>query len=283
MKSLKLLLLTLLTLIPACSSTNKNDASLDKEFGVFLGMDEDHKNLEKLYKYKRVAIEIEEFDDKDIEKLNSHNVDIYAYISVGSLEDYRDYYDDFKDYTFMDYDNWEHERWIDVSQKSWQKHLLDTASTFKDLGAKGLFMDNFDVYYIVSEEYECTDAFKEGIYQGCKTILSDFDNLELDLLINSGTTFLERLASEKCGCINYIDWYAQESVFSSIIDYDNDVFGTQNATDHAYYLEMIELMKHYSKVLMIEYTKDQQLIEKIQKYAKQENVYYYISGKVNLE
>ena len=278
-----LLLLSTIVLIGCSHSNSSHQTDLSKEFGVFLGMDSESKDINKLLNYKNVAHEIEEFSSSDIATLKSHNVNIFAYISVGSLEDYRDYYDEFKDYTFMDYDNWEHERWIDVSQVSWQKHLSDTASRFKSLGATGLFMDNFDVYYIALEEYDCSDSFKEDIYNGCKTILSNFDHLELSLMINSGTTFLERLSSEKCGCINFIDWYAQESVFSKIVDHDNDVFGVQDEEEHDYYLEMIDLMKHYSRVLMIEYTKDDELIKTIKEYADKNGINYFISSTVNLE
>ena len=280
----KLLSLLLALTLVGCGTSSRGNLNIDDHtFGVFLVMNAESKDLTKLYQYDNVAIEIEEFTKEDIDKLKEHNISIYAYISVGSLEDYRDYYEDFKDYTFMDYDNWEHERWIDVSEVSWQKHLKDEASKFKSLGAEGLFMDNFDVYYIALEEYECSQNFKEGIYNGLKTILNDFNNLEMSLLINSGTTFLERLTSEKCGCVNYIDWYAQESVFSKIIDYELDVFGTQDKEEHDYYLEMIDLMKHYSKVLMIEYTKDEALVGEIKEYASKNGVHYFISSKVNLE
>ncbi len=279
----KLFYLPLIVLLVGCTNSNSNKPVRDNTFGVFLGMNEENKDLNKLYKYQNVAIDIEEFSKSDITKLKEHDVGIYAYISIGSLEDYRDYYSKFEKYTFMDYDNWPHERWIDVSQTSWQDHLVEASRSFKELGASGLFMDNFDVYYIVCEEYECTDSFKEDIYQGCKTILNELDKLDLELMINSGTEFLERLSSEKCGCINSIDWYAQETVFSSIIDYDNDVFGKQDKEEHQYYLEMIDLMKHYSKVLLIEYTIDKELIKEIKEYAQKNGVSYFISNKVNLE
>ena len=279
----RIFILPLVVLLIGCVNSNSNKPASDNTFGVFLGMNEENKDLNKLYQYQNVAIDIEEFSKSDITKLKEHNVEIFSYISIGSLEDYREYYSEFEKYTFMDYDNWPHERWIDVSQSSWQNHLVETARSFKELGASGLFMDNFDVYYIVLEEYECTDSFKEGIYQGCKTILNELDKLDLELMINSGTTFLERLTSEKCGCINCIDWYAQETVFSSIIDYDNDVFGKQDEEEHQYYIEMIDLMKHYSKVLLIEYTKDEELIKDIKEYAKKNSVSYFISSKVNLE
>ena len=279
----KLIILPLLFLLFGCEKNRQSNHDIDYTFGVFIGMDKESKDLQKLCLYQNVAIDIEEFDDSDIKTLKEHNVNIFSYLSVGSLEDYRPYYSDFEKYTFMDYDNWEHERWIDVSQPAWQKHLIETAQSFQKQSADGLFLDNYDVYYIVKEEYKCDEYFKEGIYQGLKYLLNEFDNLGLSLMVNSGTTFLERLTSEKCGCINYIDWYAQETVFSSIVDYGNNIFGVQDEEERSYYLEMIDLMKNYSKILMIEYTTDVELINEIGMYAKRNNVSYFISESVNLE
>ena len=198
-------------------------------------------------------------------------------------EKYRDYYDDFKDITFMDYENWPDERWVDVSNSSWQNHIISEASRLKNLGAKGIFMDNFDVYYIASEEYECSNDFKEGIYQGCKTILEQLHALELSLLINSGSMFFRRLIEEESPDINYIDWYAQECVFSTIIDYDHDVFARQEQEEKEYNLENIALMKDKSNILLIEYTKNEKLAKEIKKFSELNNFNYFISKKVNLE
>ena len=280
------------TLLGCNQKTNNNNTQEEKkentpsvtskeDFGVFLGLQEG--NYQKLLSFKKVAIEIEEFSSSIIDELKSNDIEIYAYLSVGSLEKYRPYYNEFKNYTFMDYDNWPHERWIDVSQKSWQDHIKDTASSFKNMGANGLFLDNFDVYYIASEEYECSTSFKEGIYEGCKTILSNLSTLEMSLLLNSGSTFLERLDEEHDSLIDKVDWYAQESVFSSIIDYENNIFGKQNEEDHNYYLEIIEMMKEKSSILLIEYTEDQNLIEEIESYCKSNNFSCYITNRVNLD
>ena len=254
---------------------------IDHTFGVFLGVS--NNNIDKLKQYDNVAIEIEEFSKDKIDELKNNNTKIYSYLSIGSLEKYRSYYDDYKDLTFMDYDNWPDERWIDISNPSWKSHLINTASTFKELGSDGIFMDNFDVYYIVKEEYECSNEFQEDIYQGCKDILKELDKLGMSLLINSGTELLERLKDEhQDEYLNMIDWCAQETVFSSIKDYENDIFDKQNEEDKEYYLEMINMMKPYSHVLLIEYTKDIELINEIKEYCHKENIYYYISSSISL-
>ena len=102
----------------------------DKEnFGVFLG--EEDENISYFYKYKNIASDIDNFSNTSIKDLKDHDVTIYSYLSVGSLEKYRSYYNEFKDLTFMDYDNWPDERWIDVSNTSWQNHILSEAQRMK--------------------------------------------------------------------------------------------------------------------------------------------------------
>ena len=250
------------------------------DYGVFLGalrMD-----YEKFAKYKNVAIEIEDIDERGITYAKQYGTKIYAYLSVGSLEEYKEYYYDFKDYTFMKYDNWASEYWMDVSYEPWQDKMVELATKFKNLGADGLFLDNFDVYYTVTELTN-EPSFKESIYQGCRTILSKLSELDMLITVNSGSTFLERLNEENDPLLTKIDWYAQETVFTSIIEYNGDIFGRQNEEDKKYYLEVIEMMKKTAKILLIEYTKDQNTIVEIKEYADANGLCFYIASSVLLD
>ena len=251
-----------------------------EEYGVFLGANSS--SINQLINYKNICIDLDEFSASDISLLKENQCTIYGYLSVGSLEKYRSYYETFKDLTFMDYENWPDERWIDVSNTSWQSHIISEATRLKGLGADGLFLDNFDVYYIANEEYEGTDIDDEAIYHGCESILSNLGSKELKLMVNSGTDFLERLHDESSTLLSKVDTYVQECVFSSIEDYENDVFGRQNNEDQQYYLEIISFMKNTSKILLIEYTKDALLKEEIKSYCRSSNCYYYISETVKL-
>lgn len=263
-------LIPFLVLSSLVSCSNKSNQASYNDFGVFLGLED--KDVNKLLSYKSVAIEIEEFSSSSISKLNSKNIDIYAYLSVGSLESYRDYYEEFKQYTFFEYDHWDDEKWIDISVSSWQKHLLNEVQKFKNLGAKGLFLDNFDVYYIALEEYECSSEFKENIYQGCHKVLNDLSSLNMSILINSGADFLERLNDENDPLLKKVNCYAQECVFSSIIDYEKNIFGKQDKETQNYYLDIIRFMKKNSNILIIEYTKDKELIKEIEKFSNKEKM-----------
>ena len=270
-------LFVLLIPILLTSCSNSHIVS-DNSFGVFLGMDSTGVN--KLLDYQNVAIEIEEFKKSDIDKLKENNISIYAYLSVGSLENYRPYYDEFKQYTFQEYENWEDEKWIDVSISSWQEKLNELATSFKNLGADGLFLDNFDVYYYASE---ISVEFGEKNYQGCYQILENLSKTGLKLLINSGTDFLEKLEKENDSLINEVDWYAQECVFSSIKNYQRNIFTRQDKEDREYYQSIINMMKKHSDILLIEYTRNKTIINDVKSYCKENNCHYFITDNVELK
>ena len=279
----KIALLFLIPFLISCGQQNKTSSNgniQNDDFGVFLGANPS--SLSKIVQYENVIIDIDEFSENDISYLKDNGCKIYSYLSIGSLEKYRSYYETYKDLTFMDYDNWPDERWIDVSSNVWQNHLIDEANRFKNLKSDGIFMDNFDVYHIVKEEYECSENFKEDIFNGCVNILDRLDETGLDLIINSGTDFLERLNEENNGELDKIDVYAQECVFSSIIDYQKDIFGKQDEETSSYYKSIISFMKSHSEILLIEYTKDDSLVSQVENYCKTNNYYYYVSASVNL-
>ena len=286
MKRYRFLSLLLVLFLSGCNSSNKKKTSKEQytapaKYGVFLGCDSS--SINKFKNYQNVVIDLDSFDSNAISTLKQNDCFIYSYLSIGSLEKYRTYYETYKNITFMDYENWPNERWVDVSNSSWQEHLLSEANRLKALGAEGLFMDNFDVYYIILEEYQGSDINKEDIYQGCLKILNDLSSIGLKLMINSGTDFLERMKDENRPELNKIKVYAQETIFSKIDDYENDVFSKQDREEKEYLLSIVEFMRYYGDVLFIEYTKDESLKSEIQSYCDEYGYHYYISENVDLK
>lgn len=285
MKRYRFLCLLGVLLLTGCNSskkkTSKGEYTAPQKYGVFLGCDSSSVN--KIKNYPNVAIDLDSFNTNAISTLKQSDCFIYAYLSVGSLEKYRSYYETYKDLTFMDYENWPDERWVNVSNSSWQEHILSEANRLKGLGADGIFMDNFDVYYIAKEEYDGSDINADDIYQGCLKMLNDLSSTGMKLMINSGTDFLERMKDENRPELSNIKVYAQETIFSKIIDYENNVFSRQDAIEKEYLISIVEFMRYYGDVLFIEYTKDESLKKEIQEYCDEYNYHYYISDNVDLK
>ena len=261
------------------SSNSGQNPEITKNCGVFLGAG--HKDTAKIFGYELICVDLDEFSSEDITILKQNNQKIFAYLSCGSLESYRSYYEEFKDITFADYENWPDEKWVDVSQVSWQNHIMSEATRLVSLGADGLFLDNFDVYDVVLDG-EYTVEFLDGIYSGLQTMMENLATLNIELIMNSGSSFLSVLYLLQEDLLQSVTYYCQEEVYSKIVDYDNDVFGTQDSEEHEYYLDAIEMLKDGLKIILLEYTTDEALINEITSYCKANNYYYYISSHVDL-
>lgn len=243
------------------------------KYGVFLGV-EDEDVADAAMGYDIVAVDGQGTSAETVSILKRRSQTVFGYISIGSLETYRDYYDRFKGLALDPYDNWPDEYWVDVSDSSWQDFLVkELAPEIKAKGFDGIFADNADVYYL----YE-TDKNYEALI----SIIKGIDDLGLKVIVNGGDMFVTRLIDE--GKQSLIYGINQESVFSSITDYENDIFETQPDDEHEYFLQYIESAGRAGlKVFLLEYTKDSDLKQEIQDYCSNNNFCCYISESIKLD
>lgn len=263
-----ILLVLSVTLLSACGHTGK----IRKTYGVFIGLSEEEV-LTKATEYSLIVVDGQDISEGTIEKLKQSGHRVYGYLSIGSLEKYRPYYERFSDITLGEYDNWPDEYWLDVSDPEWQEYVTDQlASEMKDSGFDGFFLDNADVYY---------NYMTQDIYSGLKSILEGLQKYDLPIVINGGDTFVTRLMDE--GKVDLIDAINQETVFSCILDYEKDEFGKQKSEDTTYYKEYIERAADSGlDVFLLEYTDDRHLISEIEDYCDRKGFDCYISGHVDL-
>ena len=249
------------------------------DYGAFLGRSDN--DVTHFSDYKYVSLELDEFGDSNLNRLTNKGVNFLAYLNVGSLEAYRDYYDDYESFTFKQYDEWSDERWIDVSQSEWQNFVINTlAKSFKDRNAFGVYLDNIDVYTIAKENEKDVNAFASGL----KNIIKGVSDLGLKVMINGGSEFLDDMNNQNDSIFDSIWAYHQEEVFSLISDYQNNVFTTQNDEDNAYYQEIAAMMHTKGKeVFFLEYTTDENLRKTITDFCEQTFYHYYIANNVELK
>ena len=264
------------------NNSDVNNQEIDQtdtrhEYGAFLGRSEDTSHFSE---YKNISIDIDEFSSSQISQIKSANTNIFAYLNIGSLENYRSYYSTYVNLTFLDYENWPDERWIDVSNSSWQNFVINTlAKNALDKGAYGVYVDNVDVYSVAKEEEKNFNNFKNGI----RNILKGVHDLGLKVLMNGGAELIDDLRNANDAIFNYIDIYHQEEVFSLIDDYEEDIFTTQISEDKLYYQDIALVMKSKGKkIYFLEYTVDNNLKNQIQQYCDSNSYYCYISTKVDL-
>ena len=235
----------------ADENARAREFSTDSEYGVFIGVEYD--GLPSDISYDVLVIDAQYYTSKELEQLHQTNKEIYSYLNVGSLEDFRPYYDQFKDITLSPYENWDGEYWIDVSKEEWQDYITQQiAPTLAREGVDGFFIDNADIYYMYP-----TDE----IYDGLTTILTTLKKFNKKVIINGGNDYVTRYLEENGTLTPVLDGVNQESVFTSI-NWDEGTFTESAADDREYFLDYLSQVAADGKaVYVLEYTTDEVLGE----------------------
>lgn len=266
---LSIIILTLLISITACGA-NKGTV-FEKDYGVFLGIDASE--LDKLNGYKIAVIDAQYFSRQDIQTLHENGTTVYTYLNIGSIENFREYYQDYEDLTLGAYENWEEERWIDVSSARWQNFTKELTVSLLDKEVDGFFIDNCDVYYYQPEE---------KIFSGLTAILKDIKALGKDVIINGGYDYITLYRQTYGSAQDIMSAVNQEEVFSRY-NFDTDACEINPDEEKAYFSNYIEACKADGmEVYLLEYTTDNKLIEQIDAYCREKGFHYYISNSIEL-
>lgn len=243
----------------------------NSKYGVFLSYDGP---LEDLRDYNIIVIDAQYYDKEEILEFKDSDHFVLSYINVGSLEDFRDYYDEYKDLALGRYEHWDEEVWIDVSNKRWQDFVLnDLAPDLLDRGIDGLFVDNCDVYY----------CYHTGeILEGLSDIMRGLKKMSPQVIINGGDTFLDDYTERLGDQDDVMTGINQESVITSI-DWENDTFTTASDDDREYFEGYID--KYAAKgalIFLLEYTTDPDAEREIRRFCEKRGYKYYISDSLEL-
>lgn len=250
------------------ASAKKN---VKKDYGVFLSLDASKLNI--LADYKTVVIDAQYFAKKDISYLKKRGCKVYSYLNVGSIEKFRGYYDRYKKLTLGNYENWEDEKWIDVSAAKWQKFLVILERKLLKKGIDGFFVDNCDVYY----KYP-----KQKIFKGLTKILKHLRKYQKPVIINGGNAYVMKYKAKRRNLLDIMTGVNQEEIWSKI-NFDTGKFSKQKKTDRKFFQKYVETCaKKKIDVYLLEYTKSKKLKNKIKKYCRKKNFHYYISDSLEL-
>ena len=261
------------TVFGSSCSLRTDAAAIRYEYGVFLGAEpEDIPDMES---YKKIVVDAQSFSDIQISRLKESGHIVYSYINIGSVEEYRSYFDTYSKYTLGVYENWEDERWVDVSQKEWQDFSVKKlAKEILDKGVDGLFVDNCDVYYNFNND---------RIYDGVTEILKGLKGYGTYVIINGGDTYVQEYAGRNGDLSAVMDAENQESVFSAI-NWDDNSFTENTASDRKYFQDYCKLVSDLGMdVYLLEYTKNSSTIEAVKEYCAENGYTYYASSSLELK
>ena len=221
----------------------KADFIQEKYYGVFIGIGKE-----------------------DGMKLNNYKV-------LVSLENYRTYYEEFKDKTLGEYENWKDESWMDVSDKNWQNLIVNNlGKSIADKGFDGFFIDNCDVYY----QFE-----NEKIFDGLCYILKGIRKYNIDIIINGGDTFVSECIDNKI-VKDLFDGINQECVFTDI-DFESKIYNEKSKKEREYFIKYLETVKSQGlKVFLLEYGASKILSKQIEKYCNENGFRWYNAKNLEL-
>ena len=244
----------------------------EADYGVFLSAAGDIRELED---YRIVVIDAQYFSKEDISAFRAAGHIVYTYINVGSLENFRSYYDEYEGLTLGAYENWDEERWVDVSDPRWQEFMTEELIPFlEEKDTDGYFVDNCDVYY---------NYPSRQIMDGLTVIMKALVDTGRQVVINGGDTYLDAYCRSGGSWDDVITGINQECVFSAIL-WDDDRFGTADPEDRAYFQDYIErYAAEGADIYLLEYTRDRSLIRKIRSYCQEKGYNYYISDSIELD
>ncbi|MBQ8967620.1 endo alpha-1,4 polygalactosaminidase [Ruminococcus sp.] len=258
--------LGMMTLTACGNGTQKHS------YGVFIGASP--KDAAYMENYDKIVIDAQYFTADEITELKKAGHTVYSYIDLGSVENFRPYYDDYEKFTLDVYENWEEEKWVDVSQEEWQTFVVDElAVSILAKGVDGLFVDNTDVYY-----HYPTDEMFEGV----TAILKGFKALDTYVVINGGDAYVTEYQQRNGNLDGVMDAVNQETIFSKI-NWDDGTFSDNESSEREYFQDYVKMVSDNGKdVYPLEYTTDEDLIEKIDKFCKDNGYEYYASKTLEL-
>ena len=262
-----LVLILSAALLSACSADSSDEA---EKYVVLIG--EDSEIIEKLSDIDLLVIDAEYFSQNDIVSLRENGIhEIYSYINIGSIENFRSYDTDFEKYTLGAYENWPEEKWIDVSTPEWQECISSRVDALVQKGVDGFFVDNTDVYYNYPQE---------SIYDGILTILDYMDHTGRKILINGGDCFVKKYLTTEKNVL--IDGVNQENVFTAY-DFSKDVYTKNDQSTREYYTEYLDLaMSHGCTAYTLEYATVPSIRRQAAAYAGKHGYICYISDNIGL-
>lgn len=229
--------------------------------------------IDKISNVDLLIIDADYFTSDEIETLKNNNVkEIYSYLNIGSIEDFRSYYDEYSAFTLGEYENWDEEKWIDVSNKEWQEFISKRVDELSQKGIDGFFIDNTDVFYVYPSD---------EIYQGIIDILSEVKKTNKGVIINGGDCFVKKYI-ETGNEIKLFDGVNQEGVYTQY-DFSKQKCKLNDQENRDYYTDYLDmvLLNGY-RVYVLEYATNSGIKDKAYSNSNSHNYICYVSNNIEL-
>lgn len=124
-----------------------------------------------------MVIEPEDYISEEVQKIRKKGYKVLAYLSLGTNEKSRSWFNKYKKYNLQQLGDWPDEYYADVRKTEWREHLITEAKKYKQQGFDGWWLDNLDVY-----EYNKSSA----MYNACLSVLKSIKDIGGYVMVNGG-------------------------------------------------------------------------------------------------
>ncbi len=219
--------------------------------------------------YKYVILESKHYTVKDVRKLKLQNEKVFAYISLGEINENSIHFKDFKKNTIGKNEIWS-SHYIDLTSKKAKETLMDMVDDIFAFGYDGLFLDNIDNFTIHGPQKDQ----KEEVIKLIKLIKEKYPKKVY--IQNAGLDLVEETS-------RYIDIIAIESIAT---DYDFKAKKC-NLREKSIFEPHLERIKTISATysipfILIEYADSPALVEQVKKRIDPAGFDYFI-GTIDLQ
>lgn len=262
----------LLLLFVGCEA-NEEDRTMENTTDYMVLLGEDSSIVEKVSDVDVLVIDAAYFCKEEIASLKDKNIGkVYTYLNIGSIENFRSFYEDYENYILGDYENWPEEKWIDVSQPEWQEFIINESKELAQKGIDGFFIDNVDVFYLYPND---------EIYNGLVDILSGIKGMNKPVYLNGGDCFVRKYIESGDKRVIF-DGVNQECVYTTY-DFTNDRFLKNSEENMYYFTEYLDMLVENGYVVyVLEYATDSKIRSKSYFYSMEHNYICYVSDNIEL-
>jgi len=225
--------------------------------------------LAQINGYKYVIVESKHYSTSNVKTLRTQNEKVFAYISLGEINENSTHYKDLKKYTTGKNKIW-NSHYLDLKSKKANELIIEMVDEIFAYGYDGLFLDNIDNFTVYGPQKEQ----KENVVALIKMIKEKYPKKVF--IQNAGLELAEETT-------RYVDIIAMESVASDYSFKDNK-YNLRVKSDYDAYMNRINTISNTYSIpfILVEYADSKTLVNQIDKRLENSKYDYFI-GNINLQ
>lgn len=219
--------------------------------------------------FKYVILESNHFTARDVSVMKSQNQKIFAYISLGEINENAAHFKDLKDHTFGRNEIWS-SHYLNLNSKMANEILIKMVDEIFAFGYDGLFLDNIDNYTIHGPQKDQT----EKVVKLIKMIKEKYPKKMF--IQNAGLDLVEETS-------RYVDLIAVESIVTDYSFKDKQCKLRDKGNFETNLKRINTISATYSiPFILIEYAEAKSLVDQVEERLSTTGFDYFI-GSIDLQ